>query len=50
MIVQPTKMMYKEDGQEVERSFKPGDVFWVDKVTHDHKATSKGKGILISVK
>ena len=50
VIVSPTKMLYREGGEETERSFKPGEVFWIDGVTHDHKATSKGKAVLISMK
>ena len=50
VILSPTKMLYKEGGEETERSLKSGDVFWVDAVTHDHKPTAKGTALLISMK
>jgi hypothetical protein len=43
-------MLYREGGKETERSFKSGEVFWVEAVEHDHKALSKGSALLVSLK
>lgn len=50
VIVEPIKMLYREGGEETERSFAAGDVFWVDKVEHDHKALTQGRAVLVTVK
>jgi len=50
VIIEPVKMLYKENGKEVERKFKPGDVFWIDPVKHDHKALKTGTAMLVSFK
>lgn len=50
VVLDELKMIYREGGEEVERTFAKGDVFWVDPVTHDHKALSSGTGVLITLK
>ncbi len=50
VILDDIELVYKEDGKERSESFKSGDVFWIDAVTHDHKAVTKGTGILITLK
>lgn len=50
VILDDTKMLYREGGEEVERSFSKGDVFWIEPVTHDHMAISSGKAMLVSFK
>lgn len=50
IIIDDIKMLYRENGEEVERAFSRGDVFWIDATTHDHKAISSGKAMLVSLK
>ena len=50
IIVDEIKMLYREDGKEVERTYAKGDVFWIDPVKHDHKALSSGTAMLVSLK
>jgi quercetin dioxygenase-like cupin family protein len=52
LVVSLSKMtlIYKEGGEETERTFEVGDVMWVDAGKHDHKALTKGTAILITVK
>ncbi len=50
VILSDTSMLYKEDGKERQESFKAGDVFWLDKIAHDHKSIAAGSAILITVK
>lgn len=44
------KMMYRQGEEETERTIASGEVFWVDAVTHDHKALTEGRAILVTVK
>ena len=50
IILDEIKMLYREGGEEVERTFAKGDVFWIDPIKHDHKALSSGTGMLVSFK
>ena len=50
IILDETKMLYREGGKEVERTFAKGDVFWIDPVKHDHKALLSGNAMLVSLK
>ncbi len=50
VILDAITMLYKEGGEEVERSFETGTVFWVDATDHDHKTIKGGSAILISFK
>ena len=45
-----TGTLYKEDGKERQEFFEAGDVFWRDKIVHDHKSIAAGSAILITVK
>lgn len=42
--------MVKEGGKESTRILKPGEILWVEKVTHDHKVTKSGTAVLITLK
>lgn len=50
VIVEDSKLVYRVGGKEEERSFKAGDVFWIDAVEHDHKALTRGGAIIVTVK
>ncbi len=50
VVLDELKMVYREGGEEVERTYERGDVYWVDPVTHDHKSLSSGTGVLITLK
>ena len=50
VMVEDSKLMYKVGGKEEERSFKAGDVYWIDAVEHDHKALTRGGAIIVTVK
>ena len=42
--------LYKENGEKEELSYNKGDVFWIDRVEHDHKTIKGGVGVLITFK
>ena len=44
------EQLVKEGGKESTRTLKPGDILWIDKVTHDHKMVKSGTAVLISIK
>ena len=50
VILSDTGTLYKEDGKERQEFFEAGDVFWRDKIVHDHKSIAAGSAILITVK
>lgn len=50
VILEDSTMMYNISGEEKEVKYKAGDVFWIDKVEHDHMAKTEGEAILITVK
>ena len=50
IILQDAKLKYKVGGEEEEREYKAGDVFWIDEVEHDHKAITKGGAVIVTVK
>ena len=50
IILDEIKMLYREGGEVDERTFSKGDVFWIEAVTHDHKALVSGKAMLVSLK
>lgn len=50
VIIGDSKMLYNENGEETERTFKAGDVFWIDAVEHDHKPLTDGKAIIVTLK
>lgn len=50
VILDDSKLMYKVGGKEEEKSFKAGDVFWIDAVEHDHKAVTRGGAIVVTIK
>ncbi len=50
VVLEGGDVTYKEGEKETTKSYKPGDVIWVDAVEHDHKALSDGKIILITIK
>jgi len=52
LVISLSKMslIYKEGGEETERTFEVGDVMWIDAGKHDHKALTKGTAILVTVK
>ncbi len=44
------EQIVKEGGKEETRTYKPGDVFMVEKGTHDHKSVKAGMAVLITLK
>ena len=50
--IAPTEVeqIVKEGGKESTRTLKPGEILWVDKVTHDHKVVKSGTAVLITLK
>ena len=50
VILEDAKLMYKVGGEEKEKAYKAGDVFWVDAVEHDHKAITQGGAVIVTVK
>ena len=50
VILKGMTTVYKEGGKEKEVAYEDGDVFWIDAVTHDHKAMAAGEGLLINFK
>ena len=50
VILSGIEMTYKEGGEERTVKFEPGEVFWIDAVTHDHQVVSGGSSILITLK
>lgn len=50
VILKDAKLVYRVDGKEEEKSYKAGDVFWIDEVEHDHKAIEQGGAVIITVK
>ena len=50
VILADAKMTYKTGGEETEKVYKAGDVFWVDAVEHDHKAITKGGAVIVTLK
>ena len=50
IILDEIKMLYREGGEEFERTFGKGEVFWIDPVKHDHKALTTGSAMLVSLK
>lgn len=43
-------LVYKKGGEETEKAFQVGDVWWIEAGQHDHKALTKGQAILVTVK
>lgn len=37
-------------GEEMQKEYKAGDVFWIDAVEHDHKAITQGGAVIVTVK
>lgn len=50
IILEDAKLMYKTGGKEEEVSYEAGDVFWIDKVEHDHKAITQGGAVIVTLK
>ena len=50
VALEDMELVYKEGDKETTRSYKAGDVFWVDAAQHDHKSLTGGAGILITLK
>jgi quercetin dioxygenase-like cupin family protein len=44
------EQLVKTGDKEETRTYKAGDVFWVEKGTHDHKAIKAGTAVLITFK
>jgi hypothetical protein len=50
VVLTETTTLYKEGDEEKAVTYKPGNVFWIDKVTHDHKSVGGGSALLITLK
>ena len=50
VILEDAKLMYRVGGEEMEKEYKAGDVFWIDEVEHDHKAISQGGAVIVTLK
>ena len=50
VILADAKLVYQEGGEEFEREFKAGDVYWVDETEHNHKAVTPGGAVIVTVK
>jgi len=50
VVLKGMTTVYKEGGKEKEVVYKSGDVFWIDAVTHDHKAMAAGEALLVNFK
>lgn len=50
IVLSPVTMTYKEGGKEYSKDYKPGDVVWVDHVTHDHTTNIERTYLLLTLK
>lgn len=51
VVIDPFRVVYKDSSGEHEQSYKAGDVFWIDAITHDHRALDyNGRLVLITLK
>ena len=50
VAITEVEQIVKEGGKESTRTLKPGEILWVDKVTHDHKVMKSGTAVLITLK
>jgi len=50
VILEDAKLMYKVGGEEMQKEYEAGDVFWIDAVEHDHKAITQGGAVIVTVK
>lgn len=50
VVLEPFTMVRLVDGNEEETSYSEGDVFWIDKGEHDHRALDVGRIVIVTVK
>ena len=50
VVLKGMTTVYKEGGKEKQVEYENGQVFWIDAVTHDHKAIGSGEALLVNFK